>query len=573
MTTEVALPRLNLEWALYDADLRGEKGSRRQLIAWRELEWRRCSRSVAYFLETYGYMTDKDGSVIKWHLWPVQAELLEEWSRGDSTVAVKSRQLGITTLSAHFALWEVIFKPAVRWHAVSQNEASAKDLMTRLRVTIDRLPKWMIERARSRDDVPSQDLDNNQSKRARRRRSGNSSASKIGATDAITRFSCGLSELLVLTSTPESVQGKAGKFILDEFSKHKQQKRIYHLLLPAFDGGGQAIIIANGNGEDTFYSIYQAAKREKNRFSPHFYGWQCDPRRDQDWYESTKEDFLLDNPEADEYSFMAQYPSTEEEAFYITGNSRFKLSVINKISKTIREEKIEHHIGLLDKDTAGYNGFTFEKHRGGRLKLWLPPVPPGVYIIGVDPAGGVNDGDYATAEVCRFWREFKPESPNILLEQVAEYQAKVEPTYLSMIVERLGRWYNNAFIVVEKNNHGGTVLSRLKEEYTNLYQDKNTDWLVDEDRDRFGYHQSARSKAEMVDSLAEWLYSGSLKVNSTVAITEMARYEVRENGTTGAPKGMHDDLVVALGLCVMGARDRLSFVQQDPIELDPWRDW
>ena len=506
----------------------------------------------------------KDGSIQKWTLWPAQEQLAREWMSGESTVAVKARQLGITTESGHFALWEVLFKDAARWHAISQNESSAKDLMTRLRATIDRLPTWMLERAGNNDlqNAPSETT----SRRRRSRKAG---------SDAVTRFSCGLSELVILTSTPESVQGKAGKFILDEFSKHKQQKRIYQLLLPAFDGGGQAIIIANGNGEDIFYHICQSAKRGESQFRFHFFSWKDDPTRDEAWYEHTRAQYLLDNPEADEFSFKAQFPSTEDEAFFITGNSRFKLGVINEIAKRIRAENKPMIRGFIEQDNAGINGYRLEPHGQGKLRVWAEPEPEAEYIIGVDSAGGAigGKGDYGVVQVGRLYRSVKPETENVILEQVAEYQARVEPTYLSIVAEKLGRWYNDAFIVVEKNNHGGTVLARLKTSYLNLYQNKRDDYITDEDRDSYGYLQTPRAKAEMIDSLAEWLYADSLHIHSSVAVTELARYEVKENGSTGAPQGFHDDLVVGLGLIVIGARDRLTAKQADPIEIDPWRDW
>ncbi len=41
-----------------------------------------------------------------------------------------------------------------------------------------------------------------------------------------------------------------------------------------------------------------------------------------------------------------------------------------------------------------------ESQDNGRLMIWLPPSQGTVaYVIGVDPAGGGSEGDYACAQV------------------------------------------------------------------------------------------------------------------------------------------------------------------------------
>ena len=545
----------DLELALTIDDLRHGKGSVRQRTAFEEWEWRRCAESPEYFLDHYGFIIIKDGSVAKWELWPVQRELLHEWHSGGSTVAVKARQLGITTLSSHYALWEILFKEAVRWYAVSKSEESAKDLLSRVSVTKDRLPKWMVERAV--------------------RRSGeNLGTAKKESSDGAVRIAFGLSSLSVLTSTPKSVQGKAGKFILDEFAAHENQKRIWNLVLPAFDGGGQCIMIANGEGENVFYHIYQAAKRGDNSFTPHFFSWSDDPTRTQEWYDRTKKSYMLDNPEMDEFDFVAQYPSTEEEAFFITGNSRFDLKVINAIAAEQRKQD-RPLTGYLEKD------LTFiVNHHTGRMRVWEKPIPGANYVAGIDSSGGKATGDYATCVVSKYYRD---KDGHLVIEQVCEYQAKVEPDLLALHAERICLWYNTAYCVIERNNHGGTVVSRMKDTYFNLYIQKRPDLFSEEFVDNFGYPENKRTKAELIDLLAGMLngYGRTLEgeaqdrfiVRSPAMLTEISRYEVRDNGSTGAPKGSNDDLLIGGGLDIIGALDRAKNDRTERSRVIPANDW
>lgn len=535
-------------WELF----RQGHGDPTQRAAFEELEWRRCAADPAYFIDNYGYIVMKDGSVKRWRLWPVQRELLGEWMNGVSTVAVKARQLGITTLSIHFAFWEVLFLDAARWFVVSKEEGSAKDAMSRLRATKDRLPRWMTDRATSRSIA---DTDGGHVRRSDK-------------MDAVTQLSYGMSRLEILTSTPKSVQGKSGKFILDEFAAHADQKRIYQLVLPAFDGGGQAIIIANGEGENTFYHIYQGAKKGDNQFTPHFFSWRDDPTRDDEWYASMRRQFKMDNPDADDYAFKAQYPETEDEAFFLHGNSRFDMTTLNYWSQVMREErsqKARENIPwgykgfMVIDDEKSDNSFRFDRHPTGRIRMYEPPQEGQQYVVAVDAAGGGQAGDYCVAMVGKLRRDIQG------IEQVCVYQAKVETLQLAETALRLGYFYNEALMVIETgaSGHGTAVANIVKEDYHNLYRQVRTSRYVDDEKEELGFSTNRKSKGYLVDNIGnwigkrdgdEWLIEPRYIMHDSLTLDEMNRYQIDpKTGEAGAPKGSNDDLVMASGFLIEGA--------------------
>lgn len=528
------------------------RGDEKQLAAWRELEWRRCLTSPAYFVQKYGRLIDKSGNVIPFDLWPVQAELLHLWYTRESTIAVKSRQLGITTLSIHFALWDVLFHEAAQWFVVSASETAAKDAMRRLRATIANLPEWMVTRAQER----SGEAVTAQSKRA---------------SNSTIAFRAGMSALEVLTSTTKSVAGRSGNFIFDEFSRHENQEEIYQLALPAFDGGGMAIIIANGNGEDFFYSLFWASKEQRTRFVAHFFDWRCDPNRDEAWYERMKRDYLIQNPEADEFGFKAQYPANEQEAFYLSGRSRFPAVWVNLHAQSAREEGIKPEVGFLEKPEREVR---FQHFVNGNLTVWEMPEKGKHYAIGVDPAGGKQDGNWSVAEVVRI-------DSSECGVQVAEYRAKVEPVHLAAVIERLGRFYNDAFMVVLRNNHGHAVIASIKDTYFNLYKHiVESKTFSDDYNDTIGYPETPKTKPEMIDGLAAFLDHGTfdephepqLRLRSPFLINELSRYEIKDNGSTGAPKGQTDDCVSAIGAAVIGIKTaNIRAKQTKNVLLMPWQ--
>ena len=551
-------------------DLEHGRGTEKQVEAYRELEWRRCSRDPVYFVDKYGWLVDKaTGTIFKFHLWPIQRTLLTEWQQHLSTVAVKARQLGVTTLSAHFALWEVLFKEAAKWLLVSASEEKAKDIIDRIQATKDRMPQWMIERAQSRK------MSSGPTRRKDR-------------SDALMRLSFGHSEMKVVTSTSKSIKGAAANFILDEFTEHDEQERKWRMLLPAIDGGAMAIIIANGEGEDIFFHIYQRAKASQGRFRPHFFWWGDDPRRledatidgkpaleftkrdqlkamaegrlDSPWYVRMEDEFLLSNPEADKFAFKQQFPSTEQEAFYLSGNSRFSLELLNEMALDIHARQIHPRHGLIEK--LGEKKWSFRNIAKGTIRMYEEPIAGAKYVIGVDSAGGAAAGDYSVIQC------FKVDGNSLV--QCAVLQTKITPAHLAYEVEKLGWYYNEAFVTVESNFHGQVVRDRLKEGYTNLYMRKRYEKFSDDEVDTIGFWTDANSKLRIIDQLDEWLHEKRLVINDSQTIAELSHYEVRDNGTTGAPKGMTDDLVMALALAIEGAVDALLRKTYEPIILNPY---
>ena len=88
----------------------------------------------------------------------------------------------------------------------------------------------------------------------------------------------------------------------------------------------------------------------------------------------------------------------------------------------------------------------------GRLLVWFPAQAGKQYIVGVDPAGGGSGGDYACAQVVE----------RRTAMQCAELHGHFPLRELAMQLIALGRSYNNALLVVERNNHGYGVLAHLR---------------------------------------------------------------------------------------------------------------
>ncbi len=174
-----------------------------------------------------------------------------------------------------------------------------------------------------------------------------------------------------------------------------------------------------------------------------------------------------------------------------------------------------------------------ERRRGGALLVWLPVVSSKRYIVAVDSAGGGSDGDYAGIQVVE-------RSSGM---QCAELQERLRPADAARDAAKLAREYNDALIVVERNNHGASVLAHLElsERYDHVYRaNGEAGWLT-----------TSLSKAEMVARMSMLLSNAAEKFMSRRLLAECRTFVSGVNGRANAASGAHDDLVMSMAMAQM----------------------
>jgi hypothetical protein len=532
-----------------------------------------------YWRSRWAYLKVKGGSVMKWDdPFPCQTEEAELWQAGISTIDVKGRQTGQTSDAAHFALWDCMFHEAVVWNIVGADEDAGKDVTDRIQATLDRLPSWMLERSR---------MTLGASRKGKRQHE----------QQGVTVMTFGLSKLRVLTGSVRKLQGMTGKVLLDDFGKHLDQERKWQLTYPVIDDPnpehrGQVIVIFNGNGKDFGYHLYRRAKSGEIALRARFLDWTADPRRldgafERDgktvypWYENARAQYLVENPEADEYAFRAQYPATEDDAFFLHGNSRFDLAVLARHSARVEEErdaaeakgKSYPPLGFLVKDDE--EGWKYERHRTGRLRLYIKPDPEGEYVVAVDSAGGRQAGDYCVAMVGRVYDEY--------VEQVAVYEAKVEPAdELAYNGVGLAEMYNEALVIPEtgSSGHGASFVNAIKSDYPNIYRCIRTSRWLDEEKEELGFATTPGSRNDLLASLAKslgrlsddaWDAEPTLILHDQRTIEQLQHFEIDpKTNKAQAPKGENDDLVICAGLLLIAAREIRSVDNSELVNYMPW---
>jgi hypothetical protein len=180
----------------------------------------------------------------------------------------------------------------------------------------------------------------------------------------------------------------------------------------------------------------------------------------------------------------------------------------------------------------------------GRLRIWFPPLTGRRYVMGVDPAGGGSEGDYACVQII-------DRSTGL---QCAELQAHLAPAELAHRVAALAHEYNQALVVVERNNHGHAVLALLQtaERYGHLYQEKG----------RLGWLTTAANRPMMIENFAAVLSAAPQLFQSARLLGECRSFVRHADGSTAAIAGAHDDCVLAMALA-LAARQQLAACSAD----------
>src|SRR5690606_9518856 len=89
----------------------------------------------------------------------------------------------------------------------------------------------------------------------------------------------------------------------------------------------------------------------------------------------------------------------------------------------------------------------------GYISIWQMPVENMNYALGADVAEGLISGDYSCAFV-----------GNDEFDLVARWHGHIDPDLFGKELVKLGRFYNDAYIGVENNNHGLTTLTSITKE-------------------------------------------------------------------------------------------------------------
>ena len=106
-------------------------------------EYLKCVEDPVYFMRKYCTIQHPHRGKMKFELYDFQEDCLREFHDNRYNIILKSRQLGISTLSAGYSLWMILFHADKNVLVIATGKDTAKNLVTKVRVMYDGLPQWL----------------------------------------------------------------------------------------------------------------------------------------------------------------------------------------------------------------------------------------------------------------------------------------------------------------------------------------------------------------------------------------------------------------------------------------------
>lgn len=239
-----------------------------------------------------------------------------------------------------------------------------------------------------------------------------------------------------------------------------------------------------------------------------------------------KQLFWWDQKKQDNRDLMYQfYPTWPEEAFLHSGRPVFDLASLAALKGKFARQPLRVEDAIC---------------------VWEEPDLDDHYGIGVDTAEGLKHGDNSVIAVVsqKTGRE------------VAQCVGKIAPHELARKLGRVCRMYGEHLCVIERNNHGHTVIAYAKEdEAINLYRKEVKDQVTEKVTLVIGWDTTEKSKAFAVNTLSRDLEDGRCVPQSHETYDELRTYVHGERGIMGAMPGKKDDRVIGLALANLACRE------------------
>lgn len=453
----------------------------------------RCGNDSVYFFKNYVKIVHPKKGLVPFLLYPFQEDTLRKFESERFNVVLKSRQMGLSTLSSAYVAWFMLFQKNKNILVMATKLQVAINLVSKVRTVFKHLPSWLLENTSQIKIENKQSIELTNDSRL------------IASTKSI---DAGRSEALSL-------------LVIDECAHIDGFDEIWTSIAPTITLGGSCIALSSPNGaQGWFYKYYSDAEAGKNDFCPTKLHWRLHPERDDAWFEKETRN-MSDRQISQEFSceFLAS------GATLISGKDL---------------KRIENHEVMEPIERTAFDR---------NLWIWEHYVQDREYLISADVARGDGE-DYSVFHVINLNS----------MEIAAEYQGKVTPDLFADFLAEAGRMYGGCMIVVENNNLGWMVVTRLKETigYRNLYHEmKGTHEYVEpikasmNDRAIPGFCTAPNGlgqRGHVLGKLEEFIRNEQITIRSIRLLNELKTFIYKESGKAEAAKGYNDDLVMALAI-------------------------
>ncbi len=146
-------------------------------------------------------------------------------------------------------------------------------------------------------------------------------------------------------------------------------------------------------------------------------------------------------------------------------------------------------------------------------------------------------------------------------EQVADANLQVDYLIMPEVLDQLGRYYNNALMIIENNSGDGQSIADTLwsiYNYENMYRDKNIDGKPGFKKFT-GFRTTPKSRSVILGTLKAFLEEDKLILNSETSLQQLYTFTKNDSGKYVAQDGYKDDNVMSLAVSFAPFMNSITF--------------
>ena len=295
-------------------------------------EYLRCQDDPVYFAQNYVKIVTLDHGLQPFKTYDFQEKLINNFYKNRFNICKMPRQTGKSTTVISFLLHHVVFNDSVNIGILANKASTARELLSRLQIAYENLPKWMQQGILSWNKG-SLELENG-------------------------------SKILAASTSASAVRGMSFNILfLDEFAfvPNHIADAFFASVYPTITSGKstKVIIVSTPHGMNHFYRMWHDAEKGISDYIPTDVHWSEVPGRDEKWKKQT-------------------IKNTSEQQFKI----EFECEFLGSVDTLIAPSKLKTFI------------YDNPIQRSAGLDVHEPPQKKHDYVMTVDVARGVGN-DYS----------------------------------------------------------------------------------------------------------------------------------------------------------------------------------
>ena len=224
------------------------------------IEYGKCAEDPLYFIKNYVQIVSLDHGLVPFEMYGFQEGMVSTMHDNRFSIFKLPRQSGKSTIIISYLLHYALFNPNVNIAVLANKSITARDILSRLQLAYENLPKWMQQGiiAWNKGNI---ELENG-------------------------------SKIIAAATSSSAIRGGSYNIIfLDEFAfvPSNVAEQFFASVYPTITSGQntKVIIVSTPHGMNMFYKIWVDAQEKRNDYIATEVHWSEVPGRDEEWKKET----------------------------------------------------------------------------------------------------------------------------------------------------------------------------------------------------------------------------------------------------------------------------------------------